>query len=60
MRGISGLAAKPVSFSRRTLLHGVRQSVNVMKSIITLAKIGQTASIVSSVEGTDRLLNNKM
>ena len=23
MRGISGLAAEPVSFSRRTLLHGV-------------------------------------
>ena len=27
MRGISGLAAEPVSFSRRTLLHGVSKCI---------------------------------
>ena len=33
MRGISGLAAEPVSFSRRTLFHGVSKKVIIFSNL---------------------------
>jgi hypothetical protein len=38
MRGISWLAAKPVSFSRRTLLHGVSKYVEGLRHILKFCK----------------------
>jgi hypothetical protein len=38
MRGISWLAAKPVSFSRRTLLHGVSKCVCILAVVTRRAK----------------------
>jgi hypothetical protein len=49
MRGLSWLAAKPVSFSRRTLLHGVRliqlQLLNVWENWCHVVRISEAESI---------------